>query len=298
MKRLPVAVFLVLSIGQCFSGEFLVFFKKNVVSHADPTILECDDLEIYHGYSKLISNGKPPFEVKCGALVGVVQKRDYSKLAGYSDKYPGLKNQIASIQARWKGEIEAARQNQPPLETGEQTSEIRTLDGRTFRGTIRESSAYRLSVSMTDGVISVGIPELCSGDLKKWNAMDRSHDGRFWYERTLAIIKAQDAGVDVAAESKEAGMHFDESNSYLAEMDRQREERKKAALEKIAKAQREIETAPLSSQEEVDEALRMMKMGYVVVFDEATGKCHFAEPVDREELLRNIKREEFLSGQH
>lgn len=299
VRQLASFFLLAVSLGCSFAGEYLVIFKQHVSANSTPGVEECDQLEVYHGYSKLINKGKPSVEIKSGALIGIIQKRDYAKISGYAETFPALKPVLDEIQTRWKTELEEFREKQLSAqkafsETVAPSDGITTLDGREYRGKIQKSGDYGISITTVDGVTSIGMAELSSADLKTRDAADRSHDGRFWYERTLAIIKAQEAGKDVAQEAKEAGTHFHESNAYLAGMDRAREERNKARMEEISKS--EHTDLPAMSPQEMEEIARMSKLGYLPVLDENTGQILYYPPQDREQQLRETMQEKAPNG--
>ena len=145
---------------------------------------------------------------------------------------------------------------------------------------------------------TVGIAQLCTEDLNKWNTVARDHDGRFWYERTLAVIKARESGADLSAESKEAESHFPESSSYLAQMDLAREQRRKMLVGESSSPNKKTpeQGNPLRTQEDIDELIRMSKLGYVPVLDESTGRIFYSAPVDHEEQLREAMQVQLLQG--
>ena len=294
VSRIIAAVIFLVSCGRVIAGDYLVIFKQHVSENATPSVLECDSLEVYPGYSKLITKGGPTFEVKSGALIATVAKKDFFQLDGYSREYPALKNTLGEVKSRWQSEVGAATQRKLEAERAfsesvSDGSRIRALDGHVYRGIIQASGQYSLAVTTTEGVTSVGIAQLCTGDLKKWNTVGRDHDGRFWYERSLAIIRAKESGADVSAESAEAEAHFPEAKSYLAQMDSARDQRRKVMNEKFS-APRNGLTGPgnqLKTQEDIDEMLRMSRLGYTPVLDESTGQVFYSAPVGREQQLRN-----------
>ena len=303
VSRIIAAVIFLVSGGQLIAGDYLVIFRQHVSENATPSVLECDSLEVFPGYSRLITNGGPTFEVKTGALIATVAKKDFFKLEGYSQEYPALKTTLGEVESRWRSEVgEAARRK---LEAEKAFSEsvangsrVRTLDGHVFQGIIQASGQYSLAVTTTAGVTAVGIAQLCTGDLKKWNTVDREHDGRFWYERSLAIIKARESGADVAAESKESEAHFPEAKSYLAQMDSAKDQRRKMRNEKMSAPQKGT-AGPgnqLKTQEDIDEMLRMSRLGYTPVLDESTGRLFYSAPVDREQQLRDAMQGKSLPG--
>ena len=299
VRRFLFAALFLYSGGGLSAGDYLVIYRQRVSGNATPSVMECDSVQVFPGYSKLITKGGPTFEVKKGALIATVPRKEYAKLSAYAAEYPSLQGQFEEVRARWEsGILESARKK---LEAEKMFAEsiskgdrIRTLDGQEFQGLIKASGQYSLAITSTDGVTSVGIAQLSARDLKKWDKSDRTDDPRFWYERTLAVLKAREAGIDVAAESKEAESHYPESSRYLAEMDRAREHRRAAALERIA-AFSEPAAAPviqLKTQEDIDELIRMSKLGYTPVLDEATGQIFFSAPVDREQQLRDAMQVE------
>ena len=288
------AFFLLLPGGSLFSGDYVVLYKERVSETAPPLMMECDSVEAYPGYSKLITKGKPTFEVKKGALIATVPKQEYASLAAYAAAYPSIKSQLEEVGARWEAEIIELAQRKLEDENAfreslSQGERIRTLDGQEFQGLIKASGRYGMALTTAEGVTAVGVAQLSAPDLKKWDRFDRDHDGRFWYERTLAVLKAREAGVDVAAESKEAEGHFPESSQYLAEMDQVRKNRRAAMLQKLSDAP-EPPAAPgvqIKTQEDIDEMIRMSKLGYSPVLDEATGQIFYSPPGDREQQLRD-----------
>jgi len=303
VSRIIAAVIFLLSCGRVAAGDYLVIFKQHVSENATPSIMECDFLEVYPGYSKIITKGGATFEVKRGALIATVAKKEFLKLDGYAKEYPALRNALDEVKTRWQSEVGQAAQRKLDAEKAfsesvANGSRIKTLDGHVFHGIIQASGQYSLAVTTTEGVTSVGIAQLCTGDLKKWNAVDRDHDGRFWYERSLAIIKARESGVDVTGESREAEAHFPDAKSYLAQMDSARDQRKRQRNGKISASQ-EGAAGPgnqLKTQEDIDEMLRMSKLGYTPVLDESTGRLFYSAPVDREQQLREAMQGNLMPG--
>lgn len=299
VSRFLFAVMILYSGGGLSAGDYLVIYKQRVSENATPSVMECDSVQVFPGYSKLITEGGPTFEVKKGALIATIPKKEYAKLSAYAAEYPSLKGKFEEVRARWEsGVIESAQKKLEAeklfAESMSKGDRIRTLDGQELQGLIKASGHYGLAITSADGVTAVGIAQLSAQDLKKWDKSDRSDDARFWYERTLAVLKAREAGIDVAAESKEVESHYPESSRYLAEMDRAREHRRAAALARIS-ASSEPAAAPgiqLKTQEDIDELIRMSKLGYTPVLDETTGQIFYSAPVDREQQLREAMQVE------
>ncbi len=299
MRRFLFAVLLLCSGGGLSAGDFLVIYRQRVSENATPAVMECDSVQVYPGYSKLVTKGKPTFEVKKGALIATIPKTEYARITTYAAEYPSLKAQFEEVRARWEaGIIESARRKLEAeakfVESLSNGDRIRTLDGQEFQGLVNASGPYGLAITTADGVMAVGIAQLSASDLKKWDKADRSDDARFWYERTLAVLKAREAGIDVTAESKEAEAHYPEASRYLAEMDRAREQRRAAAIKKISaspepSADRGVQ---IKTQEDINELIRMSKLGYTPVLDEATGQIFYSAPVDREQQLRDAMQRE------
>ena len=304
VSRIIAAVIFLVSCGRVVAGDYVVIFKQHVSENATPSMMECDSLEVYPGYSKLITKGGPTFEVKSGALIATVAKKDFLKLDGYSREYPALKNPLEEVKSRWQSELGEADRRKRDAEKAFSESvangnRIKTLDGHVFQGIIQASGQYSLAVTTTEGVSAVGIAQLCTGDLEKWNTVDRDQDGRFWYERSLAIIKARESGADVTAESQEAEKHFPEAKSYLAQMERAKDQRRKLMSGKMSASQ-EATAGPgnqLKTQEDIDEMLRMSKLGYTPVLDESTGRLFYSAPVDREQQLREAMQGKLVPGE-
>ena len=303
MTRIISALLLLVSGLRLAAGDYLVVFKQRVSENATPSVMECDSLEVFPGYTKLRTSGKPTFEVKKGALIAIVAKKDFQKLEGYSNEYPALKTTLDEVKSRWQTEVGAEAQKKCDAERAfseslSNGSRIKTLDGRSFQGIVKSSGPYALSLTTADGVSTVGIAQLCTEDLNKWNTVARDHDGRFWYERTLAVIKARESGADLSAESKEAESHFPESSSYLAQMDLAREQRRKMLVGESSSPNKKTpeQGNPLRTQEDIDELIRMSKLGYVPVLDESTGRIFYSAPVDHEEQLREAMQVQLLQG--
>ena len=276
------------------AGDYLVIYKQRVSGNATPAVKECDTVKVYPGYSLLIAQGKPTFEVKKGALIATISKKDFARLGDYAAEYPSLRGLFEEVRLRWESEInELARKKvlaeQAFVQSLSNGDKIQTLDGLEFHGLIKASGQHSLAITTSEGVTSVGIAQLSTPDLKKWAGGGRALDGRFWYERTLAVIKAREAGIDVSEESKEVEAHFPESSRYLSEMDRARAARRAAMLEAVSGSTRTIETrgSRISTQEDIDELIRMSKLGYTPVLDAATGQVFYSAPVDREQQLRD-----------
>ena len=52
----------------------------------------------------------------------------------------------------------------------------------------------------------------------------------------------------------------------------------------------------LKTQEDIDEMLRMSKLGYSPVLDESTGQVFYSAPVDRERQLREAMQGKLMRG--
>ncbi|MEI8312926.1 MAG: hypothetical protein WCH98_19430 [Verrucomicrobiota bacterium] len=304
MTRIIAALLLLVSCLRLAAGDYLVVFRQHVSENATPSVMECDSLEVFPGYSKLRTSGKPTFEVKKGALIAIVAKKDFQKLEGYSNEYPALKNTFDEVKSRWQSEVGADAQKKADAERAfseslANGSRVKTLDGRSFQGIVKASGQYALSLTTPEGISTVGIAQLGTEDLNRWNTVARDHDGRFWYERTLAIIKARESGADLSAESKEAEAHFLESSSYLAQMDQAREQRRKMLVAESSSPNKKTpeQGNPLRTQEDIDELLRMSKLGYVPVLDESTGRIFYSAPVETEEQLREVMQGQLIQGE-
>ena len=82
---------------------------------------------------------------------------------------------------------------------------VTMLDGHTYTGDIVPDGKYFLSIRTDDGTTSVGVAQLAPADLARLDSSDRSRDGRFWFERCLALAQAYQGGHNVTEASVAAG---------------------------------------------------------------------------------------------